>query len=118
MHGNSLYIWFERPLQSKMHGNSLYVWFESPLQFSGFLSRHNRLLSLPEHPDYLWGLPSLLRNEWAKEPGHKVDHFPPSAEDKNEWWESSLPPHAFIGLRQTYLIIQLVKCSSHFHYHS
>lgn len=28
------------------------------------------------------------------------------------------PQHAFIELRKAYLIIQLVKCSSHFHNHS
>ena len=111
-------ILFQFQRLSKILSHSLYILCERALQFTGFLSRHNRLLSLPKHPDHLWGLPSLLFNEWAKQPGHKVDDFPPSAEDKNEWRETSLTPHAFIELRQTYLIIQLVKCSCHFCNHS
>ena len=115
----SLYInLFQFQCLSKIHRLSFYVWCDSPLQFTGLLSTCNRFLSLPKHPDHLWGLPTLLFNKWAKQPGHKVYHLPPSAEDKNEWQETSLPPHAFIELRKTYLIIQLVKCSSHFHNHS
>jgi hypothetical protein len=105
---------FQFQCLSKIHRHSFYVWCEKPLQFTGFLSRHNRLLSFPKHPDHLWDLPSLLFSEWAKQPGHKGDHFPPSAEVKNEWRETSIPPYAFIELRQPYHIIHRVKGSSHF----
>jgi len=57
---------FQFQCLSKIHRHSLYVWCERPLQFTGFLSMHNRLLSLSKHPDHLWGLPGLLFNEWAK----------------------------------------------------
>jgi hypothetical protein len=109
---------FQFQCLSKIRRHSFYVCCERSLQFTGYLSRCKRLLPLPEHPDCLWGLPSFLFNDWAKQPGSKADHLPHSAEVKSEWRETSLPHHAFLELRPTYLIIQLVKCSSHFHNHS
>jgi hypothetical protein len=101
----SIGITFMFGVKDPCNSLAFYVWF-------------NRLLPLMKHPDHLWGLPSLLYNEWVKQPGCKADHLPPSAEVKSEWQETSVPPHVFLELRQTYLIFQLVMCSSHFHHHS
>jgi hypothetical protein len=58
-----------------------------------------RFFSSPKCPDWLWGLPSLLFNEYwgsllgVKWPGCKVNHSPlSSAKVKNEWSYTSPPP--------------------------
>jgi hypothetical protein len=59
----------------------------------------SRILSSPQHPDWLWDPPSLLSNgyEGVKRPGCKGDHSPPtSAKVKKMWIYTSTPPYTFI----------------------
>jgi hypothetical protein len=66
----------------------------------GFDSQQGkRFSSTPQHPDWLYGLPSLLSSEYqghffprGKAIMHEVNHSPPStAEVKNVWNYTSTP---------------------------
>jgi hypothetical protein len=66
-------------------------------------SRIKRSFSSPKHPDQLWIPPSLLLNDYlgsfleVKQPGHEMDHSPPtSAEIKNEWDYIPIAANAFM----------------------
>jgi hypothetical protein len=62
-----------------------------------------KILSFPSRPDELWGLPSLLSNEYrgtlssgVKRQGREADHSPPtSAKVMKIWIYTSAPPYAF-----------------------
>jgi hypothetical protein len=64
-----------------------------------------KFFSSPKRPDWLWGPPSLLFNGYrgslsgVKRPGREVNDSPPcSAEIKNEWSYTSIPPTCLHGL--------------------
>jgi hypothetical protein len=64
-----------------------------------------RFVFSPQRPDRLWGLPSLLSNGYqgalspgVKGQGREADHSPPSsAEVKNMWIYTSIPPYVLMA---------------------
>jgi hypothetical protein len=55
--------------------------------------------SSPNHPDWLWSLPSILFFPGDKALWHDVDHSPLSSDEvKNDWSFTSTPPICLHGM--------------------
>ena len=76
-----------------------------------------RVLSSPEHPDWLWGPPSTVCNHylgsflWIKQPGCETAHSPPSSVNiKSEWSCTSVPPNILLAWTAKTLPLPLLRC--------
>ena len=82
---------------------------------SGNPGKGRRLLSSAKPPDRLWIPPSFLFNRYRgcspglKRPGREVNHSPPSsAEDKNMWGCTFIPPICPHGVDRKNFSVQTV----------
>ena len=82
---------------------------------SGNPGRVGVLFCSPKPPDRLWGPPSFLFVGYRgcfpglKRPGRQVNHSPPSsAEDKNEWGCTFIPPVCLHGVDRKNFSLQTV----------
>jgi hypothetical protein len=76
--------------------------------------RGKRCRSTPQHPDRLWGSPSLLSSGYRGTfpPGREADHSPPtSVTVKNTWIYTSTPPYVFMA----YCLICWAQGQLHLH---